>query len=140
MTIPGRFNVVIAVAAVLASGAGVATASKLRHSPHLPQTRESGPVATESKALAFLREHVQDWALFGTDAVLDDYVLDVDGQLAGFVVLQPHIYRYPSYRLGKVAALLTDVLGQGQQWTITADPLEGTVRVTRCDQFSEAAA
>ncbi|WP_255799663.1 hypothetical protein [Mycobacteroides abscessus] len=138
MTVPGKFNV-IAVAAVLASGAGVA-ASKLRHSPHLPQTRESGPVTTESKALALLREHVQDWALFGTGAVLDDYVLDGDGQLAGFVVLQPHIYRYPSYRLGKVAALLTDVLGQGQQWTVTADPLEGTVRVTRGDQFSKAAA
>lgn len=139
MTVTGKFNV-IAMAAVLASGAGVAAAATLRHTHHLQQAQDPAGLTQESKTLTFLREHVQDWALFGTGAVLDDYVLDANGQLAGFLVLQRHIYRYPSYRLGKVAALLTDVLGDGQQWTVTVDPLEGTARVARAAECSKAAA
>lgn len=139
MTVSGKFNV-ITIAAVLASGAGVAAASGLWRIHH-PE-RIEGPELTraESKALTFLREHVQDWALFGAGAVLDHYVLDDDGDLVSFLVQQRHIYRYQSYRLGKVAALLTDVLGDGQQWTVTVDPLEGTASVERRVECSKAAA
>lgn len=138
MTVSGKFNV-IAIAAVLASGAGVAAASRLRRT-HSEPLAEPGAGPAESKALTFLRDHVDDWALFGTGATLDDYVLDDDGAPISFRVRQRHIYRYPSYRLSKVAVLLSEVLTDGHQWTVAVDPLEGTASVERRGVFGKAAA
>lgn len=138
MTVSGKFNV-IAIAAVLASGAGVAAASRLRPT-HSEPLDEPGAAPAESKALTFLRDHVDDWALFGTGATLDDYVLDGEGAPISFHVRQRHIYRYPSYRLDKIAALLAEALGDGHQWTVTAAALDGTARVARRDVAGMAAA
>lgn len=139
MTVTGKFNV-IAMAAVLASSAGVAAVGGLRRIHHPEHIGGPDVPQAESKALTFLHEHVQDWALFGSGAALDHYVLDDDGELSSFLVRQRHIYRYPSYRLVKVAALLNDVFKDGHQWTVAVDPLEGTAHVTRREVASRAAA